>query len=162
MIAGYETGGTRTDAIDPQRLDGGVLDRGMMGQVEVVVARERQQPATVARRRLLPSSSPSLAVANSSRERILASALSVLRGQNGGNEPRMEALNASQDIKQPSRRGARVVPGGARPCLAALRADEDGAPAAPGGPHARLPHRAVRWTRTDRWDRVVVDGLSRL
>ena len=47
MIAGYEAGGARTDAVDTQRLDGGVLDRGMMGQVEVVVTRERQQSATV-------------------------------------------------------------------------------------------------------------------
>src|SRR4029078_5899272 len=47
MIAGNETGGTRTDAVDLQRLDGGVLDRGMMVQLEVVVTRERQQPATV-------------------------------------------------------------------------------------------------------------------
>ena len=47
MIAGHKTGGTRADPVDTQRLDGGVLNRGMMGQVEVVVARERQQPATI-------------------------------------------------------------------------------------------------------------------
>ena len=50
MVAGHKAGGAGADAIDAQRLDRRVLDRRMMGQVEIVVAAERQQPAAVAQR----------------------------------------------------------------------------------------------------------------
>ena len=48
MIAGHEAGGTGADPVNPQCLDGGVLDRRVMGEVEVVIAGERQQPTTLA------------------------------------------------------------------------------------------------------------------
>jgi hypothetical protein len=48
MIAGHEAGGAGADTIDAQRLDGRLLDGWVMGQVEVIVAAKRQQPAAVA------------------------------------------------------------------------------------------------------------------
>ena len=147
MIAGDEPRGAGADAVALDRLDGGVLERRMLGQAEVVVAGERQQPPAVAlhpdarhagRCRPARGAGAPFQLAELLRCEFIERAhvcidLSVLRGQNGGNEPRMEALNGSQDIKQSSRRGARVVRGRARPCLAALCADEDGAAAAAGG-----------------------------
>ena len=48
MVAGHQAGGAGAHAVDAQRLDRRFLDGGMMGQVEVVVAAEREQPAPVA------------------------------------------------------------------------------------------------------------------
>jgi hypothetical protein len=48
MVAGHEPRGAGADAIKPQRLDGGFLDRRMMRQVEIVVAGKRQQATAVA------------------------------------------------------------------------------------------------------------------
>jgi hypothetical protein len=48
MIAGHETRSAGAHAIDPQCFNGGGLNYWVMGQIEVIVARERQQPAAVA------------------------------------------------------------------------------------------------------------------
>ena len=50
MVAGDQAGGAGADAVGAQRLDRRRLDDGMVGQVEVVVAAERQQLAAVAQR----------------------------------------------------------------------------------------------------------------
>ncbi len=47
MIAGDQPRGAGADPVDAQRLDRRLLDGGMVGQVEIVVAAERQQPAAV-------------------------------------------------------------------------------------------------------------------
>ena len=48
MVAGHQPGRTGANAVQAQRRDRRLLDLGMMGQVEVVVAAERDQPAAVA------------------------------------------------------------------------------------------------------------------
>ena len=63
---------------------------------------------------------------------------------------------------QQKQRAARLVCGRPRARLAALCPDEDRRPAAAGGAHARLAHRAGRRPRADRRHRQLVDRLPRL
>ncbi len=48
MIAGDQPRGAAADAVAIDRLAGGALDRGVVGQIEVVVAAKRDEVATVA------------------------------------------------------------------------------------------------------------------
>ncbi len=48
MVAGDEAGGAGADPIGLQRLDRRLLDRGVVAQVEIVIAAEREQPAAIA------------------------------------------------------------------------------------------------------------------
>jgi hypothetical protein len=48
VIAGDQAGGATADTVALRRLDRGSLDRRMMGQPQIVVAAEREQPPAVA------------------------------------------------------------------------------------------------------------------
>ena len=154
MVAGDEARGAGADAVALDRGDGRGLQRGMLAS-----ARDsRCRRTTAAGVRCAPPRCRRCA--RSVGRACGAGAPAPARRASAFAKSSSDGMFAAYNSGPMDRN--HWYEAGPRARLAALRADEDGAAAAAGRAHARLPHRARRRARADRRHRVLVDGLPRL